>query len=170
MILLITQYQLTFCCCRSLLLFASCRARAVTLLEWHLCTRYGCVLSHWCQRGGTMMPPTCLGVTQDCAGSPPGGLVLRAGLTLKVGSCHSQPCWDQCYCSEEEWGTCLLHFGQARSSPPLLLGLSLVDISEGELAPCVSNLAYRVSFNSSILCYLSVKLLPQCFLKSSFQI
>lgn len=33
MILVITQYQLTFYCCCSLLLFASCRARAVTVLE-----------------------------------------------------------------------------------------------------------------------------------------
>lgn len=82
-----------------------------------LCTRCGCVLSHWCQRGDTMTPPECLGVTQDCAARPPGGLVLRAGLTLKVVSGHSQPCWVQCCCSEGEWGMYLLHSGQALEFP-----------------------------------------------------
>lgn len=36
LMLVITQYKLTFCCCCGLLLLASHRARAVTVLEWHL--------------------------------------------------------------------------------------------------------------------------------------
>lgn len=57
MILVITQYQLTFCCCCILLLFTSRRARAVTVLEWHLSTPDVDVFCHTGVRG---MTPWCL--------------------------------------------------------------------------------------------------------------
>lgn len=86
-----------------------------------------------------MMPPECLRVTQDCASSPPGALVLRGGLMLKAGSCQSALLRSMLLLRGGV-GTSLVHAGHTRSSPPLVFGLSLVAISEGELAPCVSNL------------------------------
>lgn len=84
-----------------------------------------------------MMPPECLRVTQDCAASPLGALVLRGGLMLKAGSCQSVLLRSMLLL-REGMGTSLVHAGHT-SSPPLVFGLSLVAISEGQLAPCVSN-------------------------------
>lgn len=66
--------------------------------------------------------------------------MLRAGLMLKAGSCQSALLRSMLLLRGV--GTSLVHAGHTRSSAPLVFGLSLVAISEGELAPCVSNLVH----------------------------